>query len=265
MARVIAHVVFALLYVSFALAQETPVAAPTILKDPQAIAVVQKTIAAMGGPQALLTYQDSQASGSLTIYGGAMPIKYPITLKTKGTQETRAEVGMVKGTNVRILNHGQAIIQKADGWIMKLSESNTLNERVNHIPLLSILSQYQDSNVNVQYQQTTQLGSQECDVLAVGSLSPIASAQTMFFVNRVTGLVRKIQYTETAENDASNTQNVEVYFDDYRSVDGISVPFHHIFYTDGNIDSEIILSSLSFNVGLSDDEFALPAGGASVQ
>src|SRR5256885_16606761 len=63
-----------------------------ITKDPEAVAVVQKALAAMGGAQALLYYQDSEATGNATVYGGGTQATYPITLKSKGTQETRVEI-----------------------------------------------------------------------------------------------------------------------------------------------------------------------------
>src|SRR5947208_10335741 len=70
----------------------------TITKNPQAIAIAQKALAAMGGAQALLAYQDSQATGTYTVYGGLTPTTYPITLKCKGTQETRVELQKPSGT-----------------------------------------------------------------------------------------------------------------------------------------------------------------------
>jgi hypothetical protein len=138
------------------LAQDGPAQQATNSKDPQAVAIAAKALAAMGA-QALPSYQDTVATGTLTVYVNGLSVKYPITIKCKGMQETRVEVGMEKGINVRIMNAGKAVIQRPDGTIRVLSSNNTIAERVNHIPLLSILAEYDSTNVSLQY-----VGSQCC-------------------------------------------------------------------------------------------------------
>jgi hypothetical protein len=242
-------------------------------KDPQAIAIAQRALAAMGGVQGGLAYQDSQANGTLTIYGGVAPVSYAITLKSKGTQETRAEVQMPDGTHVRIVNQGQGVLEKPDGTVMNLLANNTLAERINDIPLFSLLAEYQNSDISVQYQGTAQVNGQVTDIVAISFIpttdpnqAPIYASmtQTLFFVDESTGLVDKIQYIDYAENGPA-TENVEVYLGGYQTVSGISVPFHQTTYIDGVLDSDIVLSSVNFNVGLTDAEFALPSGGTNVR
>ena len=231
----------------------------TITKNPQAIAIAQKALAAMGGAQALLAYQDSQATGTYTVYGGLTPTTYPITLKCKGTQETRVELQKPSGTTVRVVNQGQGAITRPDGTVIHLLMNNTLAERVNHIPLLSILAEYQNGTISIQYQGTSQVSGQAADVVAV-SLVPTTDAiqgplfasmtQTIFYVDQTTGLIDKIQFTNYAENDPNSPQKVEVYLGSWQSVNGISVPFHQTTYTDGNLESDLVLSSVSFKVRL---------------
>src|SRR2546428_1637106 len=89
----------------------------TVVKDPQAVTIAQSAVPAMGGIQALLNYQDSLASGTLTIYDGNSPLVLPITLKPKGTREMRIELQRSNGVTVRIVNQGQGTIQKPDGTV----------------------------------------------------------------------------------------------------------------------------------------------------
>ncbi len=258
---------FVLLFTASALWVRAATPQFTITKDPQAVAVAEKALAAMGGVQALLSYQDSQATGTLTLYGGSAPVAYPITLKCKGTQKTRVEVQKSDGTNVRIMNQGQAVVEKSDGTVVKLVTNNTLAERVNHIPLLSILGEYQGGSIQVQYLGVTRINGQNTDIIGISLVpttdpvqGPIYASmtQTLFFVDQQTSLIDKVQYTNYAENNLSSTQTVEVYFNNYQLANGILVPFHQTIYEDGAIDSDIALSSVTFNVGLTDAEFALP-------
>ncbi len=239
----------------------------TITKDPQAVAVAQTALTAMGGVQALLSYQDSQAAGTVTVYGGSTPVSYPITLKCKGTQETRVEVQKPSGTSVRIVNQGQGVIERPDGTVIHLLMNNTLAERVNHIPLLSILGESQNGNIQLLYQGVTQVNGQNTDSIAVSLVpttdpvqGPIYASmtQSLFFIDQTTGLVDKIQFTNYAENDPTNTQKVEIYFGNYQTVNGMSVPLMQTINVNGVLDSTIVLTAISFNVGLPDSDFTLP-------
>jgi hypothetical protein len=238
-----------------------------VKQDPQAVAVAAAAFAAMGGAQAVLGYQDSLASGTATISAGGDPVSYSITMKSKGLLETRVELQMPKGTNVRIVNQGQAEIVRPDGSVRTLDSNNTFYEHVNHVPLLSLLAEYANGNENLLYQGTVQVQGQPEDVIEVDfvpNLDPVQAPQfasmsrTLFFVNQSTRLVDKIQTTPFYEGDNKNTFTEEVYLADYRPVNGLLVPFRQTVFIDGKLDTDITFTAVNLNVGLSDAEFALP-------
>jgi outer membrane lipoprotein-sorting protein len=215
----------------------------------------------------LLSYQDSQAIGTMTLSDGT---SYPITIKTKGTQETRVELQKSKGPAVRIVNQGTGVIERPNGSVLWLQTNNTLAEYVHHIPLLSILSDYQNAaSIQLVYQGVTQVNGQNTDAIAVSFVpttdpvqGPIYASmtQTTFYVDQATGLVDKIQYTNFSENDTTSTQSIEIYFSNYQVISGISAPFTQTVYIGGSLDSTVVLTSISFNVGLPDSDFTLPPG-----
>jgi len=47
---------------------------------------------------------------------------------------------------------------------------------------------------------------------------------------------------------------------DYRSINGLLVPFHQTVFVDGKLETDLTFASVTLNVGLSDAEFALPQG-----
>jgi hypothetical protein len=244
----------------FAQQTSTPTSAAT--KDPQAVAIVQGTVAAMGGVQALLQYQDSLCSGTITLKFGSNLATYPITFKSKGLQQTRVETQLPKGTLIRIANQGQGVIVRPDGSIKALWANNTISERVNHLPLFSILAEYSNDNISLSYKGVAAIQGQSDDMVEVEILSnnqdPI---QTVFFINQSNGLVDKIQSISFNEGDSKAAVNEELYLSDYRLVSGIQVPFIQILFVDGKAHSQVDLTSAAFNVGLLDSEFALPKGG----
>jgi hypothetical protein len=53
------------------------------------------------------------------------------------------ELQRPSGTTVRILNHGEAVMQRPDGTVHHLLMNNTYGERVSHIPAFSLLAENQ--------------------------------------------------------------------------------------------------------------------------
>jgi hypothetical protein len=236
-------------------------------QDPQAVVVAQAAFAAMGGVQAVAGYQDSLASGTITIYSGGSPVSSPIILKSKGLRETRAEVQLAKGANVRIMNQGQGAILRPDGSVKTLYSNNTFYEHVNHVPLLSLLAEYASGNVNLLYNGVAQMQGQSDDVIEVDFVpnrDPVSGpifasmSRTLFFVNQSTRLVDKIQCTPFYEGNDKTTFTEETYFGDYRPVNGLLVPFRQTVFLDGQLDTDLTFTSVNLNVGLADSEFALP-------
>ncbi len=212
-------------------------------------------------------HYNSLASGTVTISTGGNPVSYPIIMKSKGLRETRVELQMPQGTNVRVMNQGYAAITRPDGSVKSLYSSNTFAEYVNYVPLLSVLAEYASGNVNLIYKGVAQVQGQPEDVIEVDfvpNLDPVqgplfaSMSRTLYFVNQSTRLVDKTQRSAFAEGDMNSTFTEEVYLADYRSVNGLMVPFHQTVIIDGKVDSDVTFGSVSLNVGLLDSEFALP-------
>jgi hypothetical protein len=235
--------------------------------DPQALAIAQATFAAMGGATAVAEYQDSLVSGTATIYSGGSSISCPITMKSKGLRETRSELQMTKGTNIRIVNQGQGAIVRPDGSIKSLYSNNTFHEHVNQVPLLSVLAEYANGNVNLLYKGTAQIQGQPENVIEIDFVPNLANgpmfasmSATVFFVNQATQMVDKIQRSTFYEGDQNATFNEETYFSNYQAVSGVLVPIHVTVYVDGKMDTDLLFTSVTLNVGLPDSDFAIPQG-----
>jgi hypothetical protein len=237
---------------------------PPAEKDPNATAIAERALEAMGGGNSS-TYRDSRAQGSLTLAASPSPI-LPVVLKSKGTKKLRIELQKLTGTSIMVVHHGQGAIQQSGRETRKLQLYNTLARRIEHIPLFSLLSEYQDPQVAVGYVGEAAVMGRLADVIALEledrDRGPVhlvrAFSRTLFFVDRASGMVLKIDYDNYAENDSNARQKIEIFFSDYRTVNGIWVPFRQTTYAEGVPESDLSLSSIQFNVRLSDSEFVLP-------
>jgi hypothetical protein len=258
------------MYTAFMRAQTAEKKPFEIIKDPTAVAIAETAVNAMGGQQAILGYQDSLATGTLTIYHGESPTSFPIILKSKGTHETRVEMQMPNGMNIRIMKEGRAAIQKPDGTVRKLALNNLVGERVGHIPLLSLLAEYQSSKVSLAFRGSAQVNGQTTKIIAL-SFVPHADStqgsffssitQTLFYIDNTTGLVDKIQYENYEQgNSQQHHRTIEEYFTGYQNVGGIVVPFRQTSFDNGKPEDDLVLKSVTFNVGLADSDFTVPQG-----
>jgi len=249
-------------------AQQTPSSNATavVTKDPQAIAVIQSALSTLSSSTAL-AYQDSVATGTLTVSVGAKPLAMPIIIKTKGTRMTRVDLQKPKGTTVRIVNNGTGVILQPDGSVKRLLTNNTLVERVNNIPAFSLLADFQDPTVSVESYGVAQISSRPVNVVALRPLVVVGITQaqwdstttrTTFYLDQTTGVVSKIAYTEFGENDPKVGELIEVLLSNYQAVDGTMVPLRQTTYVAGRLESDLMLSSVIFNTGVLDSEFALP-------
>jgi hypothetical protein len=188
------------------------------------------------------------------------------SLESKGSQETRATIQQSNGTSIRIVNGGKGVLQKTNGSLLSVNPLNTQAEYVRYVPALSLLSQIQNPSANVALVSSASTNGTADDIISV-SLSPSndpaqASIQsqttwTQFSINHASGLVDEIEYNYYPE-DGSAKMDVQELFSDYRNVGGFLVPYHRTTYRDGNLESDLQLQTVAFNVGLPDSDFALP-------
>src|SRR5207248_351208 len=153
MKRLAMSVTLSLFFFGLGFCQTSSSTTPPATKDLTAVALAQKALAAMGA--SVSTYQDSVVTGTLTThadYGGGTT---PIVLKSKGVWSVRSEIKRSAGTDVYVTDGSQGCLTRASGGTQSTSFSNMYAEPIHHVPALSILADYSNKNMNVQYAGTT--------------------------------------------------------------------------------------------------------------
>jgi hypothetical protein len=233
------------------------VQAASIQKDAASVALIQKSLANMRPSTAVFPYADSIATGVVKAQG----YEWPITIKTKGTTFLRIEVQTNKGLNVRIVNNDRGVMRRTGRPDRTLSAGTIAVERISHIPAFSLLNDFAAPNLQV-LPPRAKAGATTVG-LRVSSLSGWPRQRELpyceFDIDPTTNVVTKMRSLAWDEDGNDDTIVAETTFSDYRAVNGIAVPFRQSLAEDGRPISELLLTSVRFNVGIADSDFDLEA------
>src|SRR5439155_25825506 len=123
----------------------------------------------------------------------------PIVLETQGTHKARTAVQRTNGISLRVMNGGAAAIQRADGSARTLLSKNSIGERISYLPVLSLVSEFQNANVEVtlgsvpnSFTLSYILDSAKADFYRTAT-------KTIYTVDPVTGLITSMEITNFAE------------------------------------------------------------------
>jgi hypothetical protein len=233
-------------------------------KDATANLVAQRALTALGATQ-IQTGEGVLVSGTLNVSGNK-PAAFPIVLKSRGTAQLRTELTTSTGVRVTIVSNGSGKIIQPDGSVRWLTPDNTISQRITHIPVLSLLAEYQQPTVSTQYLGTTSIDSTTADVVGLGIFvaNNVVSAQQqsqntqhLFYIDHASGLLLRVQELHYAENVNGDSQGLETRFSDYRAIQNVMIPFHQQTYVDGQLLFDLSLTNVTLPVSLTDSDFSL--------
>lgn len=226
-------------------------AAPAAGAD--ATAIVQRANAAMGCG---IVGKDTTITVSGSLKASSLPNPMPVTIQSQGNRRWRSELDTPKEHKVTIVNDGRGQMQHADGRVTPLAENNTSHQRPMHIPCLTNIGLPRDQIDAVLLRSETE-GSDTLDVvdleLTARPKEKLAAARmkTTVWVSRTTGYLAKLQYVNVAEQDANDTQVVEIEYTNYRVIDGLAIPFHQITHA-GQLTLDLQIDSVQLNAHAAD-------------
>lgn len=279
---------FVLLFCAFSILSSAAVAqlaAPAAIQPPvadgsPAAAVVQRALAALGGPAAL---KDVTLTGTVHRIAGSTDETGSITLKALGTDSSQVDLALASGhmTEARALapsKGGPGPVGRSvgpDGASHATSYANTFAPAAWFSPAL-VLARALVPNVEV----TNQGPDQSLDALngvsathlhcvthfqfAAGAKVPPfvqTSADHLgtfdLYLDPASSLLLAVRFAVHPDNKAGIDIPVEVDFSDYRNVNGIPSPFHIQRLVNGVLQLDITVNSAAVNSGLQATDFAI--------
>ncbi len=252
--RTIAAVLF---LSTFAFAQNPPAS------DPQALSYAAKSIASLTGGT---TITDVTLTGSVTWAGSDTGTA---NLTALGTSESRMDLTLGSGTRteVRDAQTGSQLGQwiNPDGSSGLYAPQNCWTDAVWFFPALGSLAA--GPNVVLSYVgQETRNGSEVQHIESYiyqanwpAGVTPTAMQLSImdFYLDAGSFLPVAVTFNAHPDNDANTNVSFEVDFANYQSQSGVMVPMHVQRLQQGSLMVDLMLSSASFNAGLSLSRFAI--------
>ena len=253
---------------SFALIVAAVTSLPAFLaappSDPQAVTVLTQAINAAGGAARLGVIQDFTAPGTITYFWAGTQVQGAATVRGRGWDQFRLDASIPGGTRSHAVSHGTGALKETSGRVTPIPYHNTVNAGLLTFPYLGIMVRLADPLTDISYVGLVTSGGRQLHQVRVqrhfavdpqGILSRLCV--TDYFVDSTSYLVIKtIDMTHPART-LTESYTDEIDFENYTSVNGVSVPMLVRKKIGGQTMWELTLSSISFNVGLTDGDFLL--------
>lgn len=238
----------------------------TVQRDPQAVAVLQQTIAAMGGGTAIGSVQDFTGSGTITYYWAGAEVNCAVTLRGKGGEEFRLDSNLPQGTKSWAVSDGQGSIQEPTGQKSSIPFSNSWNLANLSTPGLALLAALNDSSLSIILAGQPAIGGKQLYDIRLqknfgstddpnGNLSKWS--QRDYLIDPTTLMVVAAQDMQYSNDSSRHSFRHQIAFADYRGVNGASFPFSITETVEGQQTWTIQLTSITLNSGLTDSTFQL--------
>ena len=238
---------------------------PAPQRDPQAVAIVQQSVAAMGGGAAGMI-SNIQAKGTLAPAPGSYVPEGNFTWLddfSGATFEFRHEFDTASAVRVQVSGHGSPAVQQG-ATVKALQAHATYTALPYHLPVVLLSRELANQNYSIQ------MG---------GSVTVEGRPAVQVIIKTETGVIETALSEQRWDFDASSALPVRIEYrlastvyptysipgavelSNYQVVSGIAVPFKITAFEDGTATSIATISSVTFNVSAPASVFDLGTGG----
>jgi hypothetical protein len=256
--------VFVLAVVTATAQQLSPPTAQAPQSDPQALLVLSKMFFATGWSAANLP-TDVLATGTVTPNENESQNIVKVTLKFKGFSEARTELQDTASPATTIINGEQASISNSSG-AHSIPVHSALSTPPVTMLFLSRLLNTSDPNLTIALMGTETISGQAAiriqmdrTPLPNDSFAEVRrrADHLTIWISTATFLPIQVQYPRISSGNPTATFLATQVYSDYRTISGVAVSFHQDEYGGNQRISSLQLTTVSFNTGLSDAEFAI--------
>jgi hypothetical protein len=232
-------------------------------RDPQAVSLLQKSFAAMGGP-------GSSNLGSVMMQGqmntemGTKQVVGSIVIKCAGPNICRQDFTSDSYSHSTVVNTDRGM-EVVDGSTIRMPMHMLINHPIKYFPAFTELAAWMDPNLSIVYVGKEPLnGSPVHHIHVEQYLSGLDSKMaalyskvsgTELYLDTITlNLVKRSQQVSIFQ-DMGHTLLVDQLFSGYQVQNGFSIPYEISLFVNGAKFADVLISAVAFNSGVSLSEF----------
>lgn len=232
--------------------------ASTVPRDLTAIALAQKSVAAMATTVPL----DSSAAGNITIVEGSTTQNGTISIQTLGTGNTSETINLPEGQRSVVFSYGFAKETNGTQSVNPVVEL-MVTDQCADFPLPILVAALNNTDEGFQYiGQETLNGATVQHIKIWDSFSSKPRMQKLaplstrdVWLDGTLNLPVKIAYLRQAGRGAVSSIRMEVFFSNYTTLNGVQYPYLINKSFNGTPWQTITIQNVSFNTGLTDSQF----------
>lgn len=228
-------------------------------RDPQAVAIATQAFNALGGTLPV----DSRAVGNYSRVSGSTEDTGTTEILTRGSDQTSEKLTNSNGSSQIVYSRGYAS-QRDQGVVTRFPLEKSLASDSVVLPLVVIAPAVLDSNSTVQFVATETINGVSANHIRICPASPdqnfsdiVSFATKDVWIATDSGLPVEIAYQRYEAQGSELPLPVAVFFSNYQSVAGVKYPFQIQESVNGTPYMAISVTNVSFDVGLTDQDFTL--------
>ncbi|HEV2991232.1 MAG TPA: hypothetical protein VG759_22525 [Candidatus Angelobacter sp.] len=230
------------------------------VRDPQAAALLQKSIAAMGG----VAPADSTAEGVIVVVAGSAEDQGKIGISTRGPDQCAEHIDLPKERRSIIYSRGD-VDESSGGALKPASLELAAGSPCADFPLPLLVSFSADQDTSLEY-----IGPETLDTVSTHHIrlsKTFASKKGLEFLaefskrdvwlDSETGLPVKLAYQRREARGRTAPVRIEVRYSNWQIVRGVAYPFQIEKSWNGTPWATITVQSVAFQTGLTDADFPI--------
>jgi len=234
-------------------------------RDPILLDVLTRVVSAAGGAQALAAVHDLTESGEITFHWGE-GVKAPVTIKAFGGNHFRMEAALPEGKRTWLVNDGNGTKKEGDQKALPLSSENAVNLGNLTFPIAQIATVLGDARTDISLVGIETMEGRSIYRLRVKgqlglSSKPIPTLPVVkdLLIDALNFSILSVEdrpfRTYEKGGKSSDKPSRAIEFGDFRTVNGVLVPFSISTKLMGQQTLSIRLTSVAFNSNLSPEDF----------
>jgi hypothetical protein len=236
--------------------------ATPVQRDPQAVALLQTSVKAMGGTAPI----DSLATGDIVTVAGSLNSTGTIRILTRGTDQTSEQI-QTASSFTRVYSRGRASIT-AGGSLSTLPMESAVTTQSSCFPLPFLSAALANPDTAFKYIGLETLNGSSVQHIqfwntfaSIPDLQPLANlSHRDIWVDATSGLPQRVSFASRSSDGSGSSVPVDVLLSDYRNTNGILYPFSIQVSVNGTPWATISIQNVTLNSGLDDSSFLVQQG-----